>query len=85
TLQALRLYHPDILSAVEFLIIDNNPGGPCGPALRQLAKTIPSCRYVAKGQTKGTTVRDWVFRLAQGKYVLCLDCHVLIAPGALTR
>lgn len=85
TLQALRLYHPDILPAVEFLIIDNNPGGPCGPALRQLAEAIPSCRYVAKGQIKGTTIRDWVFRLARGKYVLCLDCHVLVAPGALTR
>lgn len=85
TIQALRLYHPEILAETEFLIVDNNPGGACAPALRQLAELTPSCRYLAEGQVKGTRIRDLVFRQARGRYVLCLDCHVLVAPGALKR
>lgn len=85
TLQALRLYHPEILRDVEFVIVDNNPAGLCGPALRQLAQSIPDCRYLPQGQIKATTIKDWVFRQARGKYVLCVDCHVLVAPGALKR
>ncbi|MGJ5205396.1 UDP-glucose 4-epimerase GalE [Bradyrhizobium sp. HKCCYLR20261] len=85
TLQAMRLYHPEILSDVEFIIVDNNPGGLCGAALRQLAAAIPDCRYLPQGHIKATTIKDWVFRQAQGKYVLCVDCHILVAPGALKR
>lgn len=85
TLQAIRLYHPEILSDVEFIIVDNNPGGLCGPALRQLAKSIPDCRYLPQGHIKATTIKDWVFRRARGRFVLCIDCHILIAPGALKR
>jgi glycosyl transferase family 2 len=85
TLQAIRLYHPEILHDVEFLVIDNNPNGLCGCALEKLGQDNPAYRYVAKGDVHATTIKDWVFREAHGKYVLCVDCHVLIAPGALKR
>lgn len=85
TLQAIRLYHPEILPDVEFVIVDNNPAGLCGPALRQLADSIPDCRYLPQGHIKATTIKDWVFRRARGRFVLCIDCHILIAPGALKR
>jgi hypothetical protein len=32
---------------------------------------------------QGTTVKEVVFREAVGDYVLCIDCHVLIAPGGI--
>jgi UDP-glucose-4-epimerase GalE len=85
TLQGIRLYHPEILHDVEFLVIDNNPSGPCGPALKALGQTNPAYRYIAKDHVYGTTIKDWVFQEANGTYVLCVDCHVLIAPGALKR
>jgi UDP-glucose-4-epimerase GalE len=85
TLQAIRLYHPEILHDVEFLVIDNNPSGLCGPALRDLGQASPAYRYFPKGHVYGTTIKDWVFQEAHGRYVLCVDCHILIAPGALKR
>jgi hypothetical protein len=85
SLQAIRLYHPEVLDQVEFLVVDNNPGGRCARALKALENAIPSYRYVPRGGTSGTAVRDHVFQEAGGDVVLCMDCHVFIAPGALQR
>jgi hypothetical protein len=85
TVQAIRLYHPEILEEVEFVIIDNNPGGPCGQALKELGNWISNYRYIPRGETSGTAVRDCVFQEANGEFVLCIDCHILIAAGALRR
>ena len=35
TLQALRLYHPEVADGLELLVVDNNPNGMCGDALRR--------------------------------------------------
>jgi hypothetical protein len=85
SLQAIRLYHPEILDDTEFLVIDNHPDGPCGQALKALENSIPNYRYVPKGDVSGTAIRDCVFEEASGDVVLCMDCHVLIAKGALRR
>ncbi len=85
TLQAIRLYHPEILSEVEFVVVDNNPDGACGPALRDLGNWIDNYRYIPKGEISGTAIRDWVFREAACEFVLCIDCHVLVVSGALKR
>jgi UDP-glucose-4-epimerase GalE len=85
TLQGIRLYHPDILSDVEFVVVDNNPSSPCGRALKDLSNSIENYRYIPKGEISGTAVRDWVFHEARGEFVLCIDCHILIAGGALKR
>jgi hypothetical protein len=85
SLQAIRLYHPEILNDVEFLVIDNHPDGPCATALKALENAIPNYRYVPKGDVSGTAIRDCVFAEASGEIVLCMDCHVFIVPGALQR
>jgi hypothetical protein len=85
TLQAIRFYHPEILNDVEFVVVDNNPDGPCGGALKELGNWISNYRYIANGEVSGTAVRDRVFREARSQFVLCIDCHVLIANGALKR
>lgn len=85
SLQAIRFYHPEILDDVEFLVIDNHPDGPCSAALKDLEKHIPNLRYSPAGDVTGTAVRERVFREAQGDFVLCMDCHVLFAPGSLRK
>ena len=85
SLQAIRLYHPEILDDVELLVIDNNPRGRCGEPLKALENAIPNYRYVPANGMSGTAIRDSVFEEASGDFVLCMDCHVLIAPGALQR
>ncbi|QIG48185.1 glycosyltransferase [Nordella sp. HKS 07] len=85
SLQAIRLYHPEILEEVEFLVIDNHPDGPCGAALKDLEKDVANLRYIPADDVTGTAVRDRVFSEAGGEFVLCMDCHVLLAPGSLRK
>jgi len=84
SLQALRLYHPDVVDDAELIVVDNNPGGKCAEALKKLEGYIPNYRYIAQTSTQGTAVpRQRVFSEASGAFVLCMDCHVLLLPGAL--
>jgi hypothetical protein len=85
TLQALRLYHPEIVDETEFLVVDNHPDGPAAPSLKSLENAIPNYRYVPKGEKSGTAARDWVFEEASSQLVLCIDCHVFVVPGAVKQ
>jgi hypothetical protein len=85
TIQALRLYHPEIVEETEFLVIDNHPDGVCAQPLKDLETWIPNYRYVPRTDRSGTAIRDAIFEEAGGTYVLCLDCHVFIFPNAARR
>jgi hypothetical protein len=67
------------------VVIDNHPDGPCSEHLKALEGSVENYRYVPHGQWSGSTVKKYVFREAQGDFVLCMDCHVFIVPGALKR
>jgi hypothetical protein len=83
--QALRLYHPEITSETEILVIDNDPQGPCASALKSLEGRIAGYRYYPYDSFHGTTVKDLLFREASGEFVLVMDSHVLFPPGSLAR
>jgi GR25 family glycosyltransferase involved in LPS biosynthesis len=85
TTQSIRLYHPEITSETEILVVDNHPDGPCATELKALENWIEGYRYVPWDRTAGTSVRDIVFRETAAEFVLCVDSHVLFAPGALRR
>jgi hypothetical protein len=85
SLQALRLYHPEIIDETEFIVIDNHPDGPSAEALKALDSHVSNYRYIPEPTRSGTAVRGRVFAEAAGDFVLCMDCHVLIAPGAVSR
>jgi GR25 family glycosyltransferase involved in LPS biosynthesis len=85
TAQSIRLYHPEVTADTEILVIDNHPDGPCAGDLKALENCIEGYRYVSWNRTQGTSVRDLVFREANAAFVLCVDAHVLFAPGALRR
>lgn len=86
TIQSLRLFHPEFCANAEFVIVDNHPDGACAPALRDLTNHVPGLRYIdAGGETGSALAKQRVFDEAQGEFVICMDCHVLVAPGALDR
>ena len=85
SVQAVRLYHPEILDQVEFVVIDNHPDGPCSVPLKALDSAMPNYRYIPQNTHRGTTVKNFVFEEAAGEFVLCMDCHVFVVPGALKR
>ena len=84
SIQAVRMYHPEVLSDSEILVIDNHPGSPSSELIQKLGQEVP-LRYVAFDELSGTTVKDVLLREARGKYVLCMDSHVLFPPGTLKR
>ncbi len=86
SVQALRLYHPEVMDEVEILIVDNNPTGPAAAALKSLDKMAKNLRYVPLTGKMGSSVaKGHVFDEAGGEFVLCMDCHVLIVPGAIRK
>jgi hypothetical protein len=85
SVQALRLYHPEILDDVNFVVVDNHPDGPCAAPLKQLESFIPNYRYVPFASRSGTWVKYVVFDEADSEFVLCMDCHILIVSGAIKR
>lgn len=80
TLQSLRL-HQD-LEGVELLVVDNFG---CD-ATRQLVESWTDGRYVRYTDVTGPAgAKERVFREANGTAVLCIDSHVLLAPGVIAR
>lgn len=86
TIQSIRLYHKEVLNDVEFVIIDNNPNSNHGEANKKLLNWIKEpVQYLPFTKFKATTIKDKVFELSDTPYVLCIDSHVLIEPGALKK
>jgi Glycosyltransferase family 25 (LPS biosynthesis protein) len=85
TIQAIRLFHPEVVGDVDFLVLDNHPDGSHGEAIRDLRRWMPELRYVPCRRPQGTAVRGFLFREATSEFVLCVDSHVMIAPGGLSR
>jgi hypothetical protein len=85
TIQSIRVNNPELDGALEFVVIDNHPGGPCSEELSQLGTWIDGYRYVPRGEWSGTAIRNAVFEEASSPFVLCIDSHVLIVPGALSK
>jgi hypothetical protein len=85
TIQAIRMFHEEVLADLSFLVVDNHPEGVVAPALRSLGDWVRRFRYVPFDGFRGTAVRDLVFREADADVVCCFDSHVLLVPGALAR
>ncbi|MGC1272613.1 MAG: DUF6171 family protein [Planctomycetaceae bacterium] len=85
TLQALRLYHRDVIDQCELLLIDNTPETRIGERLKRFcAKT--GVRYVSFPEPQGTAApRQHIFEQAASEQVLCLDSHILLPPGVVGR
>jgi hypothetical protein len=83
TIQAIRLFHPEVLDDLAFLIVDNHPEGSAAASLKALDEQVPFLRYVPFRGYRSTSVRDLIFREADADIVCCVDSHVLLRPGAL--
>ncbi|MEM9681472.1 MAG: glycosyltransferase family A protein, partial [Bacteroidota bacterium] len=85
TIQAIRLYHQEVLDKLSFIVIDNNPGTSISEALQQFGSSIKNFKYLPFSAYTGTAVRDVFFREAATEYVMSVDSHILIEAGGLKR
>jgi hypothetical protein len=87
SIQALQLYHAEAMREVEILVVDNRPDSSDGQTVRDFVTNwVHGARYIAAADKIGTAApRDLVFREAAGEAVMCIDSHVLLAPGAIRK
>lgn len=91
TLQALRMYHGHVMQHIELMVVDNNPGSEHSLSISRLCKNINSIptsspvKYIPYAGRGGTAARQKIFDEAETKFVMVIDCHVLIDQGALSR
>ncbi len=83
SVQAIRMYHPEVTDETEIIVLDNDPEGKCAHALKHLENSIKNYRYVPYDYKKSTSVRDILFTEANAGHVMCIDSHVFIVPGAI--
>jgi glycosyltransferase involved in cell wall biosynthesis len=86
SIQALQMYHlSGMHNDVEFIVIDNNPTSKRGIETKKFVETkIANGRYFAYTDKQSTSVRNEIFKHARGEYVLCIDPHVMFAPGSIS-
>lgn len=82
--QALLMYHKDVLPHLELMVVDNNPDSPQGKETQEYCSSI-GATYVEFTMYEATAVKELVFEYAKTPYVLCMDSHVLVEPGAIKR
>src|SRR5262245_13453047 len=87
TITSLMIHHAEVMEDCELLVVDNNPASKQGHLIRDWVRgRVPRGRYIPFTGPPGTSqARDEVFRQARGAAVLCIDCHVLLVPGALEK
>ncbi|HEY4259442.1 MAG TPA: glycosyltransferase [Schlesneria sp.] len=97
TIDALRLYHQDVWSDLEIIIIDNDPDGHpelegnnggesdhSSKCRRKMAEI--GGKYLHYTEVQGTAAaKGKVFELATAPVVMVVDCHVFLPPGSIKR
>lgn len=91
TVQALRLFHPDVMPVTELLVIDQNPDSQHGKDVKNFmggwVKTLlHSSRYLAAPEPRGSApAKERVFQESSGEIVICVDSHVFMWPESLSK
>lgn len=85
SVQALRLYHADLMDRVQILVVDNNPGSKHGKAVAKLMRGVPNGKYIPNTTWHGPFVKDVAMREGDAPFAACMDGHVLLWPDALPR
>lgn len=81
TLQALKAYHD--LDDVELLVVDTKPEA-CKDT-KNVCNSI-GASYFHRPDCQGTApAKNAVFELAKGKFVMCIDCHVLLVKDSVKK
>lgn len=84
SVQALRMYHSEVIDDIEIIVIDNNPASHHGKAIRNLIGQT-KIKYIPFHKYQSTAIRNLIFENASAPYVVSMDCHVLFEPGSIKK
>jgi hypothetical protein len=84
SIQSLRMYH-DICNTnnVEFIVLDNNSASEHGKACKSFIENQVHGKYIINTDQNSSFNKYKIVDHATGKYVLIIDCHVLIEKNGI--
>lgn len=86
TIQSIRTFHREVIDEIEFVIVDNNPDGKHGQELKKFVNWIQEpVQLIPFSDYKSCVLKGKVFEYAKTPYVMVVDCHVMIVPGAIKK
>lgn len=86
SIQAIRMFHKEVLNDIEFVVIDNNPSGTHSKCVRELVDWVKEpIQYLPFTKYNSTIVKNKVFDLAETPYVMCMDSHVFVESGSIKK
>ena len=85
TYQSLRLNNMDIWDDLDLIIIDNNPESAEGEATRDFCNRTTNIRYFPHTEKLSNSVKNEIFKHAEGEFCMSIDCHVLFEPDTISR
>ena len=87
TIQSLRMHHRICnTDAVQFVVMDTNPSSPHGKEVKTFVtqNLKNGSKYIAKTSGNISSFNKYeIVEHADGKYILILDCHVLLQLSAI--
>jgi hypothetical protein len=84
SIQSLRMYHQICnTSFVEFIVLDGNPDGEHGKACKSFVEHQVHGKYIPYNGVPSSFNKYKIADHASGKYVLIIDCHVLIEKDGI--
>lgn len=85
TVTSLLTHHREAMTRCEIIVLDNHPEGLESEPLQDLAREYPAppVRYLPYTDVRSTAVRDVIFSHARTPWVMVIDSHVLLEPGAV--
>lgn len=86
SIQALRMYH-DICNTdqIEFIVLDGNPEGEHGKACKSFVENHVKGKYIPLTGLNSSFNKYKIVEHASGKYILIIDCHVLIEKDGISK
>lgn len=86
SIQALRMYH-DICNTdqVEFIVLDGNPEQEHGKACKSFVENQVKGKYIPFTGVNSSFNKYKIVDYASGKYILIIDCHVLIEKDGISK
>lgn len=84
SIQALRMFHePCMDGKAEFVVLDGNPNGEHGKACKNFVTNSVGGKYIPFEGTLSSFNKYEIAKHATSKYVLIIDCHVMIEKGGV--
>lgn len=84
SIQALRMYHKICTSKeIEIVVMDNNPKGKHAEPVKSFVTNWVKGKYIPYEEKSSSFNKYKIVDHAEGKYVLIIDCHVLLEQGSI--